>query len=151
MLDLGIFLTLLVLGYGFGRVAESRHFRAIIDGERDLQELLIFSERTLPADIGAVDSTLVGGNVVISIDYFKRVAAGLRSLVGGRVGAYESLLERARREAILRMKQEARAKGATMIFNVKLETASIFKGQKQQVGSVEVYAYGTALMPAAAP
>lgn len=150
VLDLGIFLTLLVLGYGFGRVAESRHFRSIIEKERDFQDLLTFSERTLPTDIGDVDAALVGGNVVISIDYFKRIAAGLRSLVGGRIGAYESLLERARREAVLRMKQEARAKGATMIFNVKLETASISKGQNQQVGSVEVYAYGTALIPTAA-
>lgn len=147
MYDLIIFFTLLGLGYTFGRVAEAKHFKAIIEREKQNQQLLTFSERFPPAGIGPVNSELVGGNVVISVDYFKRVAAGLRGIVGGRVRAYESLLERARREAILRMKEEAKAKGASMVVNVKLETASITKGQKQQVGSVEVYAYGTALIP----
>ena len=89
---------------------------------------------------------LVAGNVVISVDYFKSAAAALRSFVGGRVSAYESLLERARREAILRMKEDARRHGAKMIFNVKLETASISQGGANQLGSVEVYAYGTAML-----
>jgi uncharacterized protein YbjQ (UPF0145 family) len=88
--------------------------------------------------------------VVISIDYFKRISAALRSLLGGRVTAYESLLERARREAILRMKQRAFDSGASHVINVKLETTSISKGYRKQVGSVEVYAYGTALIPQAA-
>jgi uncharacterized protein YbjQ (UPF0145 family) len=65
--------------------------------------------------------------------------------VGGRVTTYESLLERARREAILRMKVDASQKGLNMIVNVKLDTASITKGSKNQVGAVEVYAYGTGL------
>lgn len=145
MLDLIVFATLLVLGYGFGRFAEQRHFKSIILREKQYQHILTFSSRFPPADIGPVDCVLVGGNVVISVDYFKRVVASLRGLVGGRITTYESLLERARREAILRMKEEAKAKGARMVVNVKLETTSISKGKKQQVGSVEVYAYGTAL------
>ncbi len=145
MLDLVVFATLLVLGYGFGRFAEQRHFKSIILREKQYQQIMAFSARFPPTDIGPVDSTLVGGNVVISVDYFKRVVAGLRALVGGRITTYESLLERARREAILRMKEEAKVKGARMIINVKLETSSISKGRQQQVGSVEVYAYGTAL------
>lgn len=144
-MDLIIFITLLALGYFFGRMAEQRHFKSIIKREKQYQQVLAFSERMPPAGIGAVDAQLVGGNVVISVDYFKRVAAGLRAIVGGRITTYESLLERARREAILRMKEEAHALGARMVVNVKLETASISKGRQQQVGSVEVYAYGTAL------
>ena len=34
-----------------------------------------------------------------------------------------------------------------MIFNIKIETSSISKGQRQTVGAVEVLAYGTALIP----
>jgi uncharacterized protein YbjQ (UPF0145 family) len=55
------------------------------------------------------------------------------------------LLDRARREAILRMKDTARRRGAQMVFNVKIETVSISKGRRDAVGSVEVLAYGTAL------
>jgi uncharacterized protein YbjQ (UPF0145 family) len=89
---------------------------------------------------------MVTGSVVISVDYFKRFVAGLRKLVGGRVTTYETLLDRARREAILRMKERAKDLGAYIVFNVKIETASISKGRKQTVGSVEVLAYGTALI-----
>ena len=145
-MDLIIVLALLVIGYGFGSYNEKRHFRSIVQREEALQALQTFSTRHLPADASG-DACLVAGNVVISIDYFKKVSAGLRGLIGGRVGAYESLVERARREAILRMKLDAQQRGVQAIFNVKLETSSITKGTKGQVGAVEVLAYGTGLIP----
>ncbi|MBB3048443.1 uncharacterized protein YbjQ (UPF0145 family) [Litorivivens lipolytica] len=146
MIDLIVFLVLLALGYVFGRFAESRHFKSIQQREQEFAGVLAFSERLPPPSMAHREVALVGGNVVISVDYFKMIAAGLRSLFGGRVRAFESLTERARREALLRMKQEARDLGAQMVVNVKLETASISKGNKGQVGAVEVYAYGTALI-----
>jgi len=147
VLDIIIFLVLLALGYGFGRWAEKKHFASIIEREELLRGLLTFSGRFPPQGLGPLETVLVDGNVVISVDYFKRISAALRSLLGGRVTAYESLLERARREAILRMKQQAFDSGASHVINVKLETASISKGYGKQVGSVEVFAYGTALIP----
>lgn len=147
MADIIVFLVLLTLGYVFGRIAETRHFKSIREREHLFRNILCFSERLPPPQSGPVRSELVAGNVVVSVDYFKRVAAGLRNLIGGRVTAYESLLERARREAILRMKEDAAARGARMIVNVKLETASITDGRKQQISCVEVYAYGTAMVP----
>lgn len=147
MVELMALLALRLLGYGAGRYNERRHFASIFERERRLRHLLAFSSRHAPADRTAVESMLVAGNVVLSVDYFKRLAAALRNLFGGRVTVYESLLERARREAILRMKEDAERRGATMIFNVKLETASISKGGRDELGAVEVYAYGTALVP----
>lgn len=143
-LDLIIFLALLATGYIVGQITEKRHFKSIIEREKALREVLCFSERHVPG-LGDVDSLLVSGSVVISIDYFKRFVAGLRNLVGGRMNAYESLLERARREATLRMKEQAQEQGAASIWNVRLETASIYKGARHDVGSVEVLAYGTAI------
>lgn len=146
MIDLIVFLVLIILGYVFGRSAEHRHFKSIKQRERAYRHILCFSERIPPPSSDSVRGELVTGSVVVSIDYFKRIAAGLRGLLGGRVTAYETLVERARREAILRMKEDAKNKGAGQVFNVKLETASITKNT-QQVGAVEVYAYGTALIP----
>ncbi len=146
MYDLIILFVLLSLGYVFGQIAEKRHFRSIIKRESEYQSILTFAKRFPLNNDGEQRAELVGGNVVISVDYFKRFVAALRNLVGGRVTAYESLLERARREALLRMKAEARKKGLNTIVNVKLETASITKGNKNQVGAVEVYAYGTGLL-----
>lgn len=142
-----IFISMLVVGFVFGQVAEKRHLKSIRQREAELADVLAFSARLPPLSERGKDAALVAGNVVVSVDYFKSVAAALRSFLGGRVSAYESLLERARREAILRMKQDARQKGGNVIFNVKLQTSSISQGAANQVGSVEVYAYGTAMVP----
>jgi len=140
-----IFVVLMVLGYTFGRLAETRHFKSIRKRERRLQNILIFSTRYCPPDSMPESTTLVTGSVVVSVDYFKRFVASLRNLFGGPVTSYESLLERARREALLRMKEAAKAQGADMIINVKTETSPISQGIQNSMGCVEVIAYGTAL------
>lgn len=142
-----VFLALLALGFFFGRLAESRHYRSINQREDELRSLLVVADRMPPIQFQSHDSCLVTGSVVISVDYFKTVAAGLRGIFGGRVGAYESLLDRARREAILRMQEEARALGAEAVFNLKFETSRIGQNAGKSLGSVEVLAYGTALIP----
>ena len=147
-INLIVVALMVTVGYVFGRRAEKKHFKSLIEREEIMRSLLTFSERYPPIGMKFKQSHLVGGNVVISIDYFKHLAASLRMLLGGRVAAYESLVERARREALLRMKEDAKQKGASIIINVKLETSSIHKGAQGQIGSVEVYAYGTALIEA---
>ena len=147
MIDLIIFMVLLAAGYGFGHVAESRHYASIRKREKLLNALPVIASRIPPHGRPDFNSQLVTGSVVISVDYFKRFIAALRNLVGGRMTAYETLIDRARREAILRMKEEAKTLGADMVFNIKLETASIHKGNGNSIGSVEVLAYGTALIP----
>lgn len=148
-MDLIIFLILMGLGYGFGRFAETRHFKSIIAREKQLNRLPAIAARFPPVSLPPPRTQLVAGSVVVSVDYFKRFLAQLRNLVGGRVKSYETLLDRARREAVLRMKAEAEALGASMVFNLKLETASISKGRRKTIGAVEVMAYGTAIIPAA--
>ena len=148
MYGLGTLLILLTMGYVFGRIAERRHYRSIIRREAAFQRIPVFATRHLPVDLEPdVRTTLVIGSTVISVDYFKRFMAALRMLVGGRMKSYESLIDRARREAVLRMQDQARRKGAKSVFNIKFETASISKGAKNTVGSVEVLAYGTAVIP----
>ena len=150
-IDLIIFLVLLALGYGFGRYAETRHYRSIIQREKALNRIPAIAMRT-PTDVVTAQQTqLVMGSVVLSVDYFKRFLSSLRNLVGGRVKSYETLLDRARREAVLRMKEQADGLGAKMVFNIKLETASISKGRRNAIGSIEVLAYGTAIIPDAVP
>jgi uncharacterized protein YbjQ (UPF0145 family) len=146
-INLGILLLLLLTGYGAGRVAERRHYKSILRREDEFGDLIVVASKTLPASAPVSDTRLVMGSVVISVDYFKRFLAQLRMLFGGRVHTYESLVDRARREALLRMQAQARKLGAAMIFNTRFETSSISKGAKDSVGSVEVLAYGTAVIP----
>lgn len=146
--DLLIFLFLLVLGYGAGSIAEKRHYKSIHQREQQLLKMAVVTAEGSFPDGRVRNATLVTGSAVISIDYFKRLLAILRNIFGGRVKSYESLIDRARREAILRMKEEARKKGAGMIINMRLETAAIGKNanRKNQLGSVEAIAYGTAIV-----
>jgi len=145
LVNLGFLLALLVVGYAFGRMAERRHYRSILLREDALRRIPAIATKFLPEDAAGAETFMVTGSVVVSVDYFKRFFASLRLFVGGRLTSYESLVDRARREAILRMKDQARRQGADSVFNVKLETASISKGRRDSVGSVEVLAYGTAL------
>ena len=153
VIQIGVFVVLLAIGWFAGRANEKRHFRELAEVEASLRDILVFNERRPPPEREFRSGTLVVGSVVIAEDYFKRIAAGLRSLVGGRLTAYESLLDRGRREAIVRMKQEARRVGATMIFNVRLETSSLSEDRsgRAPMFSAEFIAYGTALVPAGRP
>jgi uncharacterized protein YbjQ (UPF0145 family) len=149
VVQLGFFVVLLAIGLFFGRANERRHFRELAALEETLSDIAVCNGRG-GADDGALrGGALVVGSVVIAEDYFKRVAAGLKSLVGGRLGAYETLLERGRREAIVRMKQEARRLGASAVVNVRLETASLSEdwSARRPMFSAEFIAYGSALVP----
>lgn len=144
-LTLGSFVVFMILGYIFGSLAERRHYRSIIEREEQYRKLIVVAQR-FPFVPNVKQTVLVTGSVVISVDYFKRFLASLRMLVGGRLTSYESLLDRARREAILRLQEQADRHHASSIYNLKFETSSISKGAKDRVGSIEVLAYGTALI-----
>ena len=136
---------LLIIGCVFRSIAEKRHYRSIRERERRFLYLpAVTLKERVAGDAEILDAVLVYGSAVISVDYFKRIMAGLRNLFGGAVRSYETLIDRARREAVLRMKEMA--PGATVIVNVRVETAVIGgSANKKSVGSVEVMAYGTAL------
>jgi len=144
MIELYILLALVTLGFFVGQFLEKRHYRSIYARERELVDLITTSSKHPVGQIPTItDRRLVQGSVVVSVDYFKRLLAALRNVFGGNVRAYETLVDRARREAILRLKESC--PDANQIINLRIETSSIYKGQKNQVGSVEVLAYATAL------
>ena len=132
------------LGFFFGRRAEVKHFKSLVERETVMNRLPAMASRIPPGD-GEYDQFLVSGSVVIANDYFKSFVAGLRNIFGGKVRTYETLLDRARREAILRMKEKAKALGAEAVFNVKYEASNISGQYTKRMPVIEVHAYGTAL------
>lgn len=142
-ITLSFWLIPIVLGYIFGRAAEAKHFRSIIARERTAVHLPTTSSKAPIGEAPVERSELVHGSVVISIDYFKRALAALHTIIGGPVKSHESLLDRARREAVLRMKESC--PGAHEIINLRLETCAIANNVAGDIGSVEVLAYGTAV------
>ena len=131
--------------FGFiGAHVERKHYASIRAREAALARLPAMASRTLEADKIVAEARLVTAEVVITQDYFKRFLAGLRNIFGGRVRSYETLLDRARREAVLRLKEQAA--GAHVIANLRLETSAIMKDSaKNKNVAVCVIAYGTAV------
>ena len=65
--------------------------------------------------------------------------AGLRSVVGGKVGVYSEMLSEARAEATRLMVTEAEGLNADAVVNVRYTTSAISQGMS------EILAYGTAV------
>lgn len=76
-----------------------------------------------------VRSRGLGGNII----------AGLRSLVGGEIHEYTSLLEDTRKQAVDRLVKNAQAMGANAVIMMRFDSSEI--GQTMS----EIVAYGTAV------
>ena len=137
--------VLLLLGALVGTRLERAHYRRIREREARMREFRVMTLRTLPEDWSVEACDLVTGSVVISLDYFKRFLARLRMLIGGRLRSYEPLLDRARREALLRLKEEAALRGFHAVFGVRLETSRVANANGNGTAGVEILAFGTAV------
>lgn len=136
----------LFIFYKIGKYSENKHYASIHTREASLIHLAFTPSDTVDASRRVEAIALVTGQVVIGADPFKRYVAGLMSLVGGRITSFEAPLDRARREAILRMKEHAVRMKADEVVNFRMETSSICGGQAEKpIGIVEVVAYGTAI------
>lgn len=140
----GFPVLLFFFGWFVGSLIEKRHYKSIHAREQNFLHLPAVPTRSPDASRVIAESRMVMGTVVISNDPFKKFLAQLRMIFGGRLRSYESLLDRARREAILRMKESFPQ--ADAILNLRLETSTIAsKKGKQAMGTVEVVASGTAI------
>lgn len=137
MFDLVVFVTLLGLGYFVGSAREKSHYKSILQREKQLNSLPVQTGKR--ANPEYQQCLFVTGSVVIASDYFKNFAGSLKNFFGGNVSALETLMDRARREAVLRAKEKAAAWGAEEVIGFRVEFATL-----DQMG-VEVIAYGTAV------
>lgn len=141
-------ILLVALAWFVGAMNERRHYASIRSREAATASLPVVSLRTALENRPVAEARLVTGHVVISIDKFKRLLAAWRKIFGGRVRSYESLVDRARREAVLRLKEEA--VGADVILNLRLDTSNISQSTRDRgTGAIEVVASGTAIRYAA--
>ena len=134
---------LLIIGIIFGARNERKHFAQIERDEAELSDIKVFNIKTLPDNLEK-GGALVSGNVVIAIDYFKVFISGFIMLFGGQMTAYEKMMERARREALIRMRRQARDLGADAIYNTRIEFSAVGEGSNKTSGA-ELLAYGTAV------
>lgn len=136
-MDLTLFIILIAVAYFIGSTVEKRHFKSIREREQTWLNIPMVNQDFIPdaADVQRVE--LVSGSVVVSADYFKKTLSTMLSLIGGNIAVAESVLDRARREAVLRMREQA--PDANMVVQMRIQTCELMPWQ------VEAIAYGTAV------
>lgn len=85
---------------------------------------------------------LVTGEAIIGANIFRDLFAGIRDIVGGRSGSYESALRKAKDYALEEMQERAAKLGATAVIGVDLDYETLGKDQ----GMLMVSASGTAVV-----
>lgn len=141
----GIPVLLLFIGWLAGRAAERRHLQSLIMREQRFEDFLVSDIKTFPGGV-ADDTTpnFVMAECVIATDYLKSFLAAIRRILGGELGSYRSLMERARREALLRAMEQARERDCDAICNVRINTSTVAGARRKKSAMVEVYVSGTA-------
>ncbi len=140
LLDWGFWIFLFFVSYFVGTCREKAHLKNIVAREKRLISLPALTLKSAE-DRPVVKTELVMGSVVIGGDFFKQVVASLASVFGMRISVAEAMMDRARREAVLRMKENA--VGADAILNVRIEGLKI--GERKKITGIEAMACGTAV------
>jgi uncharacterized protein YbjQ (UPF0145 family) len=86
---------------------------------------------------------LVRGIIVRSPTITQGFLGGLKSIIGGQIGAYTEMCEQARQHAYDTMLAHASQMGANGIVGVRYDAAEVGKGNKS---ATEVLCYGTAVV-----
>lgn len=143
-----IFLLLVLLWLFFWRRAEKSHYQSIATREEKYKNILVISDTDLQNMTETHSEwSLIVGETVVALDAFKKFIASLINIFWGRVKSYESLVERARREAVLKVKQQAADAWYTIVVNLRIETSSISKSANNTIGAVEAIAYASGVRP----
>jgi uncharacterized protein YbjQ (UPF0145 family) len=103
-------------------------------------EMLVVTSDDVPGRKVVKTLGLVRGQSVRARHLGRDIQAGIRSIVGGKVGVYAELLEKSREEAIDQMTTEAEKLGANTVVAVRMSTADIMGS------AAEVLVYGTAVV-----
>ncbi|MAX27013.1 MAG: hypothetical protein CMJ19_21165 [Phycisphaeraceae bacterium] len=141
------FILGMLLGLIFGRRNERNHIRSLEQREGILFPIVKLDNRKRIKDPQTVaDAQMVIGQAVMASDYAKTFFARWRNIFGGEMKSFQSLLTRGRREALLRMIEDARRLGATEVWNVRFETSNISMATgRSGMAQVEIVAFGTAV------
>jgi len=152
LIAIAIQILLLPFALAIGGLAERRHFRRLDSDEARLRHVKVSNLKRIASPRTVEHSELVIGHVVIATDYWKSFVTRLRNIVGGELKSAETLMLRARREALVRLTEEAARRGAHEVWNVRFEFSNVgmMRGNNGAI-QVEILAYGTAVYRKAQP
>lgn len=125
-------------GWSLATYMEYRHNKQMSVREGELEDVIITSAKHPTPDMK--QGSLIIGSVVVSHDFFRTLLIQIRKIIGGNIINYERLLRRGRREAFIRMQEEAKIRGFKKIINVRFGSSHI---AGRFLPAIELTAYGT--------
>jgi len=144
MIPLFVFLVAVVVG----RLIESNHLKDLARREQALKGTMVIHTRMRAVSPGMKHQEMMFAEVALGADRFVTWLAMWKQLIGGNLGSLEPVVDRARREALLRIAEQSAAKGYTELANVRFSTASMKVGDRRQKELIlGIFAFGTAFGP----
>jgi len=126
------------LGWALASYLEHRHNKQLTEREKDLTGIHVTTAKR--TEKGAESGVIIYSSVVVAHDIFRTLIIQIRKIIGGNIKAYERLMLRGRREAFIRLKEDAQLRGFNKVINVRFAASSV---TGRFLHAVEVVAYGT--------
>ena len=139
------------LSWAIGRWYQDRLMSALLLNEKQqgnmLQSDQHLSTQSLMTTMTAESSTLLHVSICVGPSMGQIFFMWFKSIFGGRLHSYDVVLDYGRREALLRLNQQAKNLGCSSVVNIRIETSTVSfaKNDKSNTSSVEFLAFATGI------
>ena len=100
----------------------------------------VVNTETIPGFVIQDQLGVVSGSTVRAKNVVRDISQMLKNIVGGELHQYTNLLIESRNEAFSRMIEDAKARGANGVVNLRFATSAV------SPGAAELFCYGTAVI-----
>ncbi|HPY74580.1 MAG: heavy metal-binding domain-containing protein [Planctomycetes bacterium] len=128
---------------------ERKHLSYLEEEGEKYKSIIISTQKSIPEEYQNGTGQLICSEYALGSDKIKYIFSQYKSIFGGEIKSLTKQADRARREALLRLKKEAVRLQADCIINVRviginIENPNVASANEKGVGSY-IMAYGTAL------
>tara|TARA_Y100000768_G_scaffold260696_1_gene198554 strand:+ start:710 stop:1207 length:498 start_codon:yes stop_codon:yes gene_type:complete len=139
------------LSWAIGRWYQDRLMNALLVKEKQqgnmLQSDQHLSTQSLMTTMTAESSTLLHVSICVGPSMGQIFFMWCKGVFGGRLHSYDVVLDYGRREALLRLNQQAKDLGCSSMVNIRIETSTVSfaKNDRSNTSSVEFLAFATGI------
>ncbi len=139
-------LLILAVAFFSGNVIASRHEKRLSERQQTVAHIRTTDLNRFFKPDHSIQANLCTAEVTLGIDHFRGFLGSLKNIFGGQIRSYQKTLDRARREALMQVIEQAHMTGYNAVANLRLEFVDI-SGKANMVkraSMVTIIAYGTA-------
>ena len=137
----------------FARFHQSKYQKQLLTREKLVMQQLgkdNLSTLSMPVPERKITQTgLVMSNITVSPSWWQLFLGSIRSIFGGNIVSYDTVLAFGRNEVMQRLREQAIGEGWEEVVNVRVETSMVMNklrgGKQNKMGTLEFLAYGTGI------